>query len=435
MSIVKREVIENSRCGEKLVRLKHSTGLEIMIWKMESYSTFHALFGTKYGSVNTKFKLPDDKEFLTVPNGIAHYLEHKLFENEDCPVFEQYAKTGASGNAYTTFDKTCYLFSCTDNFYESLEILLSFVQEPYFTEENVEKERGIIAQEIKMYEDNASWRVFSNMLTAMYKSHPVKIDIPGTVESINTIDADLLYKCYNTFYNLDNMVLSIAGNVDEDKIVGICDRLLKPNDPVSPISAFDEEPYEVNEKEIRQKLEVAVPIFYIGFKMKPLDGYECLKAELETDLVLALISYEGSDFYRKYYDEGLINSTFSFDVFTGDGYFCPLFGGESREPHRVYDVITAEIERCKTEGLDKTSFEALKKSFYGSAIRELNDVESAATLMLNSQMDGVSPFDEIEIIAEMTFEDVQKRLCSIDTNNAVLSIIEPKAEEERSDEL
>lgn len=434
MSIVSREIISNERCGEQLVKLRHSAGLTVMIWKMPDYSTVHALFGTKYGSINNTFKLPEDKDFTVVPNGIAHYLEHKLFENEDCPVFEQYAKTGASGNAYTSIDKTCYLFSCSDNFYESLEILLSFVQEPYFTDENVEKERGIIAQEIKMYEDNADWRVFANMLGGMYHNHPVKIDIPGTVESIGEITKELLYQCYNTFYNLDNMVLSIAGNVDEDRIIEICDRLLKDCKPVSPVCFFGNEPDTVAQPEMKQKLEVAVPMFNIGFKLPPVSGLEGLRADITAKITLAVLAYEGSVFYRKYYDEGLINSTFYTDVFSGDGFFCPYFGGESREPHRVFSAIIEEIERCKTEGLDRESFNALKKSLYGSAIRELDNVEAAATLMLNSHMDGVSPFDQMEIIADMTYEDAQKMLCSIDTSKAVLSIIEPKSEEEASHE-
>lgn len=177
---------------------------------MKGFSSVEALFGTKYGSINTMFKTSDDAEYTTVPEGIAHFLEHKLFENEDCDVFELYAKTGASANAFTSFDKTCYIFSSSHNYQDSLRILLDFVQKPYFTKENVDKEQGIIGQEIKMTNDNPDWRLFFNLLRGMYHNHPVKIDIAGTVESIAEIDADLLYKCYNTFYNLNNMVLSIG---------------------------------------------------------------------------------------------------------------------------------------------------------------------------------------------------------------------------------
>ncbi|MCD7731168.1 MAG: insulinase family protein [Oscillospiraceae bacterium] len=421
-----KEVISNSRTGEKYTRIKHRSGLDIYIWRMENYSTTHALFGTKYGSINTKFKTKNEPDFITVPNGIAHYLEHKLFENEDCDVFSLYAKTGASANAYTSFDRTCYLFSTTSNVYKSLEILLNFVQEPYFTEATVLKEQGIIGQEIRMYDDNAGWRVFFNMLQGMYHNHPVKIDIAGTVESIAEINADLLYKCYYTFYNLNNMVLSIAGDVDVDRVLEVCDKCLKPNENIELETAFEYEPDTVCKNEVVQQLEIAVPMFNIGFKAKPESGIELLKAEIETNFVLSLIADESSDFYKKLYDDGLINSTFSSEVFSGDGYFCSIFGGESRNPRLVRDKIIEEINRCKKEGLDEKRFNVIKKSYYGSLIRDLNDAEAVATIMLNSGMEKLSAFDNIEAVAACTFEDVSARLNKqFNTDNVVISIIDP----------
>ena len=421
-----KEIIKNSRTGEEYTLIHHPSGLDIYLWKMENYSTTHALFGTKYGSINTKFKTKNEPDFITVPNGIAHYLEHKLFENEDCDVFSLYAKTGASANAYTSFDRTCYLFSCTGNVYESLEILLTFVQEPYFTEATVQKEQGIIGQEIRMYDDNAGWRVFFNMLRCLYHNHPVKIDIAGTVESIAEINADLLYKCYYTFYNLNNMVLSIAGDVDVDKVLEVCDKCLKQNENIQLETAFEDEPETVCEKEIVQKLEIAVPMFNIGFKAKPESGIEALKAEIETNFVLSLIADESSDFYKKLYDEGLINSTFSSEVFMGDGYFCSIFGGESRNPRLVRDRIIEEINRCKREGLDEERFNIIKRSYYGDLIRDLNDAEAIATLMLNNGMEKLTAFDNIETVAACTFEDVTARLeKQFNADNVVISIIEP----------
>jgi predicted Zn-dependent peptidase len=423
---MEKKIIKNERTNEHYTYIKHPTGLDIYIWKMENYSTTHALFGTKYGSINNKFKTKNDKDFITVPNGIAHYLEHKLFENEDCDVFSLYAKTGASGNAYTSFDKTCYLFSCTDHFEESLEILLNFVQSPYFTEETVRKEQGIIGQEIRMYDDNPSWRVFFNMLQGLYHNHPVKIDIAGTVESIAEINADLLYKCYYAFYNLNNMILSVAGNVDEDRVIEICDKLLKPNNNIELETAFEDEPMTVAKKEVVQQLEVSMPIFNIGFKMKPAKGIDMVKAEVETNIVLSLLSDESSSFYKRLYDEGIINSTFSSEVFNGDSYFCAIFGGESRNPYAVLENISAEIKRCMKDGLDKERFEIIKKSYYGSLIRELNDVETIATIMLNMGMEKLSAFDVIETVAAVTFDDVQKRLEQFNPENVSISIIQPK---------
>ncbi|MBP1559880.1 MAG: insulinase family protein [Oscillospiraceae bacterium] len=423
---MEKKIVKNERTGEQYTYVKHPTGLDIFIWKMEDYSTTHALFGTKYGSINTKFKTKDEPDFITVPNGIAHYLEHKLFENEDCDVFSLYAKTGASANAYTSFDKTCYLFSCTDNVYDSLEILLSFVQNPYFTEETVRKEQGIIGQEIRMYDDNAGWRVFFNMLGGLYHNHPVKIDIAGTVESIAQINADLLYKCYYTFYNLNNMVLSIAGNVDEDKVLEICDKLLKNNSNPELETAFEDEPETVCKPEVVQKLEIAMPMFNIGFKAKPEKGIDAVRAEIETNFVLSLLADESSDFYKKLYDDGVINSSFSSEVFMGDGYFCSIFGGESRDPRLVRDKLIEEINRCKKEGLDEERFNIIKKSYYGALIRDLNDAEAIATVMINAGMEKLSAFDVIETVAAVTFEDVEKRLeKQFNTDNVTISIIEP----------
>ncbi len=424
---MEKKIISNDRLGEKYTYVKHPTGLDIYIWKMEDYSTTYALFGTKYGSINTKFKTAAEPDFITVPNGIAHFLEHKLFENEDCDVFSLYAKTGASANAYTSFDKTCYLFSCTDKVYDSLEILLKFVQEPYFTEQTVRKEQGIIGQEIRMYDDDPNWRVFFNMLQGLYKNHPVKIDIAGTVESIAKIDADLLYKCYNTFYNLNNMVLSIAGNVDEDKVLELCDKLLKDKGNPGLVTAFEPEPEDVCQKEIVQKLEVAIPIFNVGFKAKPEKGIDAIRAEIETNCAITLIAGNTSEFYKRLYDNGLINSNFSAEVFKGDGYFCTIFGGESKDPRRVRDLIIEEIDRCKKEGLDRNMFEMVKKAYYGGIVREYTSAESIATTLLNASMtDHCSPFDTLEIMANITFEDVTERLHKqFDTDKVTLSIVEP----------
>lgn len=423
-----KKIIESKRLDEKYTVIEHPSGLRICIWKMEGYSTAHALFGTKYGSVNTTFKTKKDKDFITVPNGIAHYLEHKLFENEDCDVFQLYAQTGASGNAYTSFDRTCYLFSCTDNFEKSLEILLDFVQKPYFTEETVAKEQGIIGQEIKMYDDNPDWCVFFNLLEAVYFNNPVRINIAGTVESISHITPELLYQCYYAFYNLQNMVLSIAGDVDEDKILEICDRLLIPNEDMELQTVFPYEPDEIVTPLVRKSMEVAVPIFNLGYKCSAYEGREMLRAEVETNIVLYLLAEKTSDFYKRLYDEGLINYTFSTEVFCGEGFFMPIFGGESRDPERVRDLINAEIERCKKEGFDRELFENAKKAYYGSLVKDLNSPSDIATNMINKTMCGLTAFDELEIAAAVTLEDVENRLKSdFDTSRAVLSIIDPIA--------
>ncbi len=422
-----REIISNARTGEKYTKIIHDSGLEILIWKTEGHSVKHALFGTRYGSVNTTFKTKDDADFVTVPNGIAHYLEHKLFENEDCQVFDLYAKTGASGNAYTSFDKTCYLFSCTDNFIPSLKILLDFVQKPYFTEETVRKEQGIIGQEIRMYDDDPNWRVFFNLLEGIYHENPVRIDIAGTQESIAQVNADLLYRCYYTFYNLHNMVLAIAGDVDEEEILSLCDEMLIPSENKELISIVPSEPDTVAEKYREQRMPVAVPMFSLGYKSVPVEKDDAVRCEVLSDIVLSLLADETTPFYKKLYDSGIINSTFSSETFSGEGFFVPIFSGESREPQKLAELINAEICRCKAEGLDRNLFGTVKKAYYGSLIRSLNSPEPIASSLINAGLRGTGDaFSVIETVAAVTFEEAEAFLKErFDTENCTLSVIMP----------
>ena len=422
---MEKKIIACDKTNDKYTHIKHSSGLNILVWEMDGFSTTEALFGTKYGSINTRFKTNKDKDYTVVPEGIAHFLEHKLFENEDTDVFELFAKTGASANAYTSFDKTCYLFSCSDNYKESLEILLNFVQSPYFTKESVDKEQGIIGQEIRMCDDNPSWRVLFNMLNGLYKSHPVKIDIAGTIESIAKIDADLLYKCYNTFYNLNNMVLVVAGNVKADEVIDIADKCLKPSEDIELETVFLDEPDEVVKSEIVDNLPVGTPMFNIGFKVKPRSAYENLKLEMELHVAMNVLSDAASPLYKRLTDEGLINSTFSTEIFNGDGFFTVIFAGESNQPRKVLTEIIREIENVKVNGLDREHYESIKKSTYGQVIREFNNVEAVASTLINSYFAGVNPFDTVKVLSEMTYEDVQKSFCeNIDTEKVTLSIVE-----------
>ena len=423
-----REIIRDERTGESYVRIMHDSGLEILIWKMEGYTLKHAIFGTRYGSVNTTFKTSDEPDFVTVPNGIAHYLEHKLFENEDTDVFDLYAKTGAMGNAYTSFDKTCYLFSCSDNFAESLSILLKFVQEPYFTEELVAKEQGIIAQEIKMYQDNPDWRVFFGMLQGIYHENPVKIDIAGTVESIAQITPELLYRCYYTFYNLHNMTLAIAGDVDENEILALCDKLLKPSEDKKLISIVPEEPDSVFRSYGEQEMEVAVPLFSLGFKVRPVEDKELSELSVICDIVLSLLSDETSPLYRELYDDGYVNPSFSAETFAGNGYFVPMFTGESKDPQYVERRIKEEVKRRIETGFEEERFNNIKKSYYGALVRSLNNADTLASLLVNTGLRrSGNAFTAFDTIARMTCEDARRFLEErLDTDNTSLFVVRPK---------
>ncbi len=422
---MERNIITSPQTGDSCIHVKHSSGLDIYISEMKGFSTVEALFGTKYGSINTMFRMREDSEYTCVPEGIAHFLEHKLFENEDCDVFELYAKTGASANAFTSFDKTCYLFSCSKNYKESLKILLDFVQKPYFTKESVDKEQGIIGQEIKMTNDNPEWRVFFNMLRCLYHNHPVKIDIAGTVESIAEIDADLLYKCYNTFYNLNNMVLSIAGNISADEVLAICDECLKPCEDRGLETVFPEEPAEIVNAECRETQPVGTPIFNIAYKCVPCSGQERLKKAVQAMVAVEIFSDVSTDLYQRLLKQQLINSSFGTEVFTGDGYFTVIFSGESSAPEKVRDEIKAEVAKVCESGLSEKNFQRIKKSAYGNLIRELNNVEAVANLFINAHMDGVGPYDTIEALSKLTSEECLEFIKNeLSDDKLVMSVVE-----------
>ena len=426
-----KQMITNQRIKEQYIKVEHSTGLTILLYPMKGYSSAYALFGTKYGSTDRSFKTNLDDDFVTVPDGIAHYLEHKLFESEDgVDAFSLYAKTGANANAYTSFDKTAYLFSCTDNFKESLEILLNFVQSPYFTKETVEKEQGIIGQEIRMYDDDAGWRVLFNALGCMYQNHPVKVDIAGTVESISHIDKDLLYRCYNTFYNLNNMVLAISGNFDPDEALQIINANLKENEKITIERGSYQEPAEIvqNRKEI--SLEIVLPLFCIGYKMQPASGKEQLKAEVASDLINELLVGEGSELYRQFYDTGLISGgAIGSEVMDGNGYFCNLFEGESRDPDQVYAFIQQKVSQLQKDGIPKEEFELAKKMLYGRCMRQFNNVEAVASNLLDSYFSGVDVYDRIETVANIQYQDVVDFLKQYDNEKSVISIVFPVGKE------
>lgn len=419
--------IKSAVLGESYVEVDHPTGLKIMILPKKGYKSTYAVFGTKYGSIDTCFKRSDQSEFTTVPEGIAHFLEHKLFESEDLDAFARYAKTGAGANAYTSFDKTCYLFSCTERFADSLEILLDFVQHPYFTKETVEKEQGIIGQEIRMYDDDPNWMVLFNLLRCLYENHPVRIDIAGTTESIGEITADLLYDCYHTFYNLNNMALCVAGNVDVDEVLELCDKYLIPAKPLSIERSFTEEPREIIADYKEHKLPVSVPVFALGFKEKCETPERTLREMIETSVLLEVVAGKISPLYKNLFEKGLINTGFSTEYFIGYGYETVIFEGESHDPAAVAEAVKAEIKCLRAEGIDSTIFEAARRKLYGREVMAFNDVDDIATSMISSYFAGYSLFDALELYPKITLEDIQRRLNEVmDETYSALSVVKAK---------
>ena len=404
------KLFENKAIDEKYYYKKHESGLSVYVIP-KNHGTAFAVFGTNFGSVDNRFCI-DGKEH-TLPDGIAHFLEHKLFENEDgIDTFKKYAQYGASANAYTSSDKTIYLFSATENIPESLEILLDFVTHPYFTDETVKKEQGIIGQEIRMYDDNPGWRLYFNTLTALYHNHPARIDIAGTVESIAKITPETLYLAYNTFYNLNNMALCVCGNIDPERVLEVCDKLLKEKAPeISPVRILPDEPENVAQKEISQKLRVSMPLFCVGVKDtdQPKESVSLAKKQAEMDIILELLFGKSGDFYNSLYESGLINSAFSasYEGHVSFG-FCEI-SGYSNEPDKVYEKILERIEEVKRTGFDKDDFERVKRVFYASNIRSFNSTDDIANGFISCLFKGYDMLSYPEYISSVTLSDIERR--------------------------
>ncbi len=421
---MKQNVIKTEHFGN-YVEVSFDSGFKVQILEKKSFSSVYAVFGTKYGSIDTCFST-DNENFITVPEGIAHFLEHKLFESEDGDAFSRFAETGAYCNAYTSFDRTCYLFSCTNNIYENLEILLDFVQSPFFTPETVAKEQGIIGQEIKMYEDNPNWRVLFNMFGEMFEKHPVKIDIAGTVDSIAEITDKLLYDCYNSFYDLSNMCLCIAGNIDADKALEIIKANMKNDRGVKIYRKTAEESCNVRSHYAEQKLSVAGPLFCYGYKETYDTPLRTQREKLVADIMLELLAGDCSPLYRGLIDSGLINDDFGYEYFNGYGYSVIFFEGESRDPKAVSEAIAKEIARQIEEGIDLSMLEAVKKAEYGDRIRRFESLDATVSDMIESAFWGDDIFASGDIIKGITEKDITDRLKGLREEFSVLSVINRK---------
>ena len=421
-----KQEIRSERVQESYQKIDHPSGLTLLLYPMEGFSSAYAMLTTDYGSVDMAFRTDPQADFTRIPAGTAHFLEHKMFENEDGDALAKYAATGASANAFTSFDKTSYLFGCADHFEESLRILLEFVTTPYFTQQTVSKEQGIIGQEIKMYDDNPDWRVLFNLLKAMYVKHPIAIDIAGTVESIAEITADSLYETYRAFYNLRNMVLTVAGSFSPDAVVRIADEMLRPAPQLQLERDFVQEPEQVAQKRIEQKFPVASPMFALGLKVCPADPKTNAANSIVNEIVNEVLAGDASPLYRRLYDSGLINATFDSETDCGKDFSAVIFSGESKDPDRVAREILQEIERIQKEGIDPAAFERGKKAVYGRYIRMLNRPDSIANAMVGAHFSGLGLYDLLEIAANATQEQAQQRLTEdYRTENASLSVISP----------
>lgn len=420
---MKTEVFKNPLLGEYTVATLDN-GLHIYVMEKAGFNSCYALYGTKYGSIDTKFSR-NGGETIEVPAGIAHFLEHKLFESEEGDAFARFSETGAYCNAFTSFDKTCYVFSCSKNFDKNLDILLDFVQSPYFTPETVSKEQGIIGQEIKMYEDNPGWRVFFNLLCSMYENHPVKIDIAGTVDSIAQIDDKLLYECYNTFYNPSNMFVCIAGNVNAKKVIERVSESIKPCEKITVERASFPETEQVLRHYVEQELEVAKPLFCFGYK-DVTETAPTVRDRVIAGILLEILCGDCSELYRSLLDASVIGDEFSAEYFQGEGYAAFVIEGESDTPERVAEAIKAEVERLIKEGIDEKLLTAIKRSAYGDAVKRFDSTDNIVTDMMDCALFGGNLFDTADILREITSADIIARLKTLKPESSVLSVVRGK---------
>ena len=417
--------IENGILGEGYYSISHKSGLQIYVYPKEEYASTYAVFGTKYGSIDTRFKRSDREEFTEIPAGTAHFLEHKLFESEELDAFQRYAKTGASANAYTSFDRTCYLFTCTGHFKENFEILLDFVRHPYFTEETVQKEQGIIGQEIDMYKDSPEWECLFNLLGAMYHNHPVKIDIAGTKESIGQITAETLFSCYDTFYNLSNMALAVAGKTTVEEVLEVADRLLEKDEDVTVNRAFEKEDESIAASYVEAHLPVATPVFVFGYKENFFNGSDCtLEEEVGMSLLLEVLAGQMSPLYKELLEAGLINDTFSTEFFNGHDYAAVLLSGESNNPQLVSEKIKERVKELRRTGVSPEQFEIVRKKYYGKIVRAFSDIDTVANSLVLSHFLDEELFSEFEVVKNIKVEFVNELLKKcFNEEKSVLSVI------------
>ena len=391
------QIIENTKVKEKLYIDKLENGLTVMIIPKKGIRKKYAIWGTHYGSNNSKFVASGEKEMTVVPDGVAHFLEHKMFEQEGgTNSLDVLSALGVNANAYTTNDHTAYLFESTENFEAAFDELANYIQHPYFTDENVEKEKGIIGQEIMMYDDEPNWVVYINAVKAMYSKNPVRLDIAGTIESISKIDKDILYKCYNTFYNPSNMVLVLCGDFDPEKTIEYVKQKQVNKEKIGKIDrVYEEEPEEINQKEIVKKMEVSIPSFIIGYKDKVVIK-DIVKRHIAIEIILSLLIGKSSNLYRELYNSGLMLQEAELAYEFTDNYAHVMIGGQSKKPKKVQEFLNKEIENMKKSGFNEEDFNRIKRMIYGDYIKEYNEVGDISRMFLSDYFKGINSFDYIE---------------------------------------
>ena len=423
------QIIENKKINEKLYIEKLENGLTVMVVPKPGVKKKYIIWGTNYGSIDNKFIVPGEENITEVPDGVAHFLEHKMFEQEGKPnSLDVLSSLGVNANAYTTNDHTAYLYECTENFYEALDEFMDYVQHPYFTDENVEKEKGIIIQEINMYQDYPEYILYMNAIKAMYKESPVRIDIAGTEETVRKIDKDILYKCYNTFYNPSNMAMVITGDFEPEEIIEeVKSRLIDKKGTSEIKRIYPEEPKEIMQKSIETKMDISMPLFMIAFKQSEKLSKDIIKKTIGIEIILNILVGKSSNLYKKLYSEGIISAEMGFDYECTRNYGHLIIQGQTTDPTVVVNSFKNELEKLKKEGLNEEDFMRTKKSIYGSYIKIFNNVQEISTMFLADYFKGVNSLDYLEEYKTVTKEYTEELIKNMfNEDKMVISTVLPK---------
>ena len=398
---------------ERYFQMTHRSGLAVYVFP-KKLNGIYALLSTGFGSIDTHFLKGDQKEEIVVPDGIAHFLEHKLFENEDgSDSLSRFSALGADANAYTSYNKTAYLFSCTDHFEESLEELLRFVTHPHFTQKTVEKEIGIISEEIRMTEDNPWDRGFQLLLQAMYREHPVRNNICGSQESIRQITPKDLYACHECFYNLSQMVLVVCGDVTCEQVIAVADRVLPDRaDPILVSRCGWNEPKEAFRPRLDAYMQVSKPIFFIGFKDSFFDPAPDRRIRRDAAMTLLgeILFSRSGNFYNGLFESGVLSPSFSVGYSLAEGFAFYCISGESDTPEDVVDAVMREVERVKQEGISDEEMERCRRVLYSDEVRAYDSTEEIANRLLSFVLDGAEMLSYPELIGQIAKEELVELL-------------------------
>ena len=412
--------------GETTFSTTLSNGLEIYICKKKGFSKKIGLFGTKYGSVTNDFIDITTNKRVKVPDGIAHFLEHKLFEKEGANALDLFSKMGVSSNAYTSFDQTVFYFETVEKFEESIKMLVKLIKEPYFTPENVEKEQGIIGQEISMYDDDQNFMVYFNALRAMYQKNPVRIDIAGTIDSISHITSDMLYTCYNTFYSPQNMFFIVVGDVDVDETINLIEESINQYETKSDskiVKYTEEEPREIAQKEITQKMDIYLPGLCIGYKLDLCSGKNIIKNECIADIISDMYFSRLSNFYEEEYNKGYINEEIDF-IYEGSETFSHLvISATSTNIDELEMDILEYMKKIKSEDIDEELFEIIKRKKIGENILNSDRLGVSYRRIIDSILNNVPTYYDVEMYNSITSKDIKEFLDKLDENYRVTSKI------------